>query len=292
MNKYTQHTPREMIEHLVCLLDVYPIGENIFEGRLALNPWKRVFGGQIIAQSLMAATKTVSHDRFCNSLHSYFLRPGDPSKLIQFRVIKDRDGRSFSSRRVEAIQDDKIIFTLSCTFQTQEKGLKHQAKMPDVPPPEGLKSRAELIKESLDTYPEKYHEYLLSPRPFVFKPVPMEANSGADATCQSYWFKAVDEVPDDKALNIAMLAYASDYTLLGASLKPYSVKWFDDRVQCTSLDHAIWFHDDFKADEWLLYVQNSPFAGSGRSLNHGIIYNRNGKIIANVMQEALIRIKE
>jgi acyl-CoA thioesterase II len=287
MNDTPQKTP---IEEVLALLDLEAIEVNIFRGLSPNDRMQRVFGGQVLGQALMAATRTVE-GRVCHSLHAYFLRAGDPKTPILYEVDQSRDGASFTSRRVVAIQHGKQIFTLAASFQTVEEGFEHQSAMPKAPDPESLPTEAELRSKIIEQLPEQARAWFLKPRPIemrhveptnFLKPEKRPPN-------QMVWFRATGQLPDDYALQQCVLAYASDTTLLDTALRPHRISWFDNSVQMASLDHAMWFHRPFRADEWLLYVQDSPSASGARGFNRGEIYKRDGTLVASVVQEGLMR---
>jgi len=287
MNDTPQKTA---IEEVLGLLDLEAIEVNIFRGVSPKDRMQRVFGGQVLGQALMAASRTVE-SRVCHSLHAYFLRAGDPKTPILYEVDQSRDGASFTSRRVVAIQHGKQIFTLAASFQTPEEGLEHQSTMPNAPDPESLPTEEELRAKIIEQLPEQARAWFLRPRPIemrhveptnFLKPEKRPPN-------QMVWFRATGRLPDDYALHQCVLAYASDTTLLDTALRPHRISWFDNSVQMASLDHAMWFHRPFRADEWLLYVQDSPSASGARGFNRGEIYKRDGTLIASVVQEGLMR---
>ncbi len=280
------------LAELLALLDLERVEDDIFRGVSPKDRWQRVFGGQVLGQALVAATRTVA-DRVCHSLHAYFLRPGDPRVPIVYEVDRSRDGQSFTARRVVAIQHGKPIFTMSASFQVAEHGLEHQSSMPDVPDPDSLKSEREWRADILNDIPEHIRPWFLRPRPIEFRPVD-PVNRFADAKHpphQALWFRAVGPLPDDIALHQCVVAYASDMTLLDTSLLPHGLTLYTGTLQTASLDHAMWFHRPFRADEWLLYVQDSPSASSARGFNRGAIYRRDGVLAASVAQEGLIRVR-
>ena len=283
---------RTAVEQLIALLDLDAIEVNIFRGVSPKDRSQRVFGGQVLGQALVAATRTIE-DRFCHSLHAYFLVPGDPKVPILYEVDRSRDGKSFSSRRVVAIQHGRQIFHMSVSFQVEEPGLEHQIDAPAVPRPETLPSEDEIRRSVADKVPEAHRENFLRPRPIELRSV--DRNSIIDPEKrpphQAVWVKATGKLPDDKALHQCVLAYASDMTLLDTSLLPHGMGWFDDRVQMASIDHAMWFHRPFRADQWLLYVQDSPCAYGARGFNRGLIYSEDGKLVASVAQEGLMRVR-
>ena len=278
------------IEEVLGLLDLESIEVNIFRGVSPKDRMQRVFGGQVLGQALVAATRTVE-DRVCHSLHAYFLRAGDPKTPILYEVDQSRDGGSFTSRRVVAIQHGKQIFTLAASFQTIEEGFEHQSAMPDAPDPESLPTEQELRAQIIEQLPEQARAWFLRPRPIEMRPVePVNfLKPEKRPPNQMVWFRATGRLPDDHALHQCVLAYASDTTLLDTALRPHRISWFDNSVQMASLDHAMWFHRPFRADEWLLYVQDSPSASGARGFNRGEIYKRDGTLVASVTQEGLMR---
>jgi acyl-CoA thioesterase-2 len=275
---------------LLALLDLEAIEDNVYRGISPKDRWQRVFGGQVLGQSLMAAQRTVT-DRTCHSLHAYFLRAGDPKVPILYEVDRSRDGASFTARRVVAIQHGRPIFTMSASFQREEAGLEHQTAMPEVPQPEDLKSEREWRREWAREMPAEMQAWFLRERPIELRPV-VPANRfapGRHLAQQIVWMRALAPLPETPALQQCVLAYASDMTLLDTSLLPHGFNLSSPGLQLASLDHAMWFHRPFRADEWLLYVQDSPTASGGRGLNRGTIYRRDGALVASVAQEGLIR---
>jgi len=281
------------VEALIALLDLEPIEQNIFRGLSPQDRSQRVFGGQVLGQALVAATRTVEA-RICHSLHAYFLIPGDPKVPILYEVDRSRDGKSFSSRRVVAIQHGRPIFHMSVSFQVEEEGLEHQIDPPPVPRPETLESEDELRRRTIDRVPEPFRDHFLRPRPIELRPVdPSEwTHPEKRPPYQSIWMRATAPLPDDRALQQCVLAYASDMTLLDTALLPHNIDWFSGRVQMASIDHAMWFHRPFRADEWLLYTQDAPSASGARGFNRGMIYSADGRLVASVAQEGLMRLRE
>jgi acyl-CoA thioesterase II len=283
---------QQALASLLSLLDLESIESNIFRGVSPKDRWQRVFGGQVLGQALIAASRTVEA-RHCHSLHAYFLRAGDPRIPILYEVDRSRDGRSFSARRVVAIQHGEPIFTMSASFEVAEQGLEHQSAMPDVPAPEELKSEQQWRKEIAPDVPEHIRGWFLRARPIEVRPV-VPANrfaKGRYPPRQVVWFRAVGALPDSSALHQCVLAYASDMTLLDTSLLPHGFSLFAPELQLASLDHAMWFHRPFRADQWLLYVQESPSASGSRGFNRGEIFRRDGALAASVAQESLIRLR-
>jgi acyl-CoA thioesterase-2 len=285
-----QRTP---VEDLIELLNLEPIEVNIFRGLSPQDRSQRVFGGQVLGQALVAASRTVEN-RFCHSLHAYFLVPGDPKVPILYEVDRSRDGTSFSSRRVVAIQHGRQIFHMSVSFQVEEQGLEHQMDAPSVPKPDALPSEEDFRKLMADKIPPEYREHFLRQRPIELRPVDHADIFRPEKRPphQAVWVRATGPLPADTALHQCVLAYASDMTLLDTSLMPHGIGWFDDRVQVASIDHAMWFHRPFKADAWLLYVQDSPSASGARGFSRGLIYTEDGKLVASVAQEGLMRVRD
>jgi|TARA_R100000501_G_scaffold13654_3_gene24962 acyl-CoA thioesterase-2 len=279
-----------MVAELLDVLDLERIEENLFRGQNTADAEFRLFGGQVIAQALVAASRTVDDDRPPHSLHAYFIRPGAVDVPVVYQVERDRDGRSFSTRRVVAIQNGRAIFDMAVSFQVQEDGYEHQFDMPDVPPPEDLMPEQEWRESFAAEVPVAYRENLLRERSIDFRRVdPAIPGREGPEPRQNIWFRVQCEVPPDPALHRCLLAYASDMTLLSTCQRPHNIAWHTGNVQIASLDHALWFHAPFRADEWLLYVQDSPRASGGRGLNRGSIYSREGVLVASAAQEGLIR---
>ncbi len=281
------------MEELIATLNLEKLEENIFRGVSPDIGWQRVFGGQVIAQALMAAQRTVDDDRFAHSLHAYFMRPGDPSVPILYQVERIRDGSSFNTRRVVAVQHGKAIFAMSVSFQIDEEGYEHQIAMPSVTQPEDLMGEKEFKELFMKNAPENVRRYWSRERPIEVRPTSLVHYLTKDKLepKQDVWVRTLGEVPDDRRYRNAMLAWLSDMTLLDASLYPHGTSIFDPRLQAASLDHAMWFHRPFTFDDWLLYTQDSPSASGARGMTRGSIYSRSGTLIASVAQEGLIRKK-
>ncbi len=275
------------LDDLVDLLDLEPIEVNIFRGRSPDEKRQRVFGGQVAGQALVAAGRTVERGNV-HSLHAYFLRPGDPAVPIIYEVDRIRDGRSFMTRRVVGIQHGKAIFNLSASFHTDEPGLDHQLPMTDVEAPDDLPT----FKERMAAFKEQLGDWYTRPRPidlrYVGDPWRIAAQEGR-SNSQQVWLRADGKLPDDPLLHVCVVAYASDMTLLDSVLLAHGVT-FEDDVMVASLDHAMWFHRPFRADEWLLYDQMSPSASSGRGLAEGRIFRADGTLAVSVVQEGLVRL--
>jgi acyl-CoA thioesterase-2 len=280
------------IEDLLGILDLEPLEHNLFRGRSPQVGWQRVFGGQVIGQALVAACRTVP-DRRPHSLHAYFLLPGDPAVPIIYEVERIRDGRSFVTRRVRAIQHGQAIFALSASFHMDEPGLDYQAPMPDVPRPDQLPTEAEIKASVMPLMPDPARRYYERERPIELRPVQFERYTSKEFRTPRFdvWIRATGRLPDDPVLHQCVLAYASDMTLLDSSLIPHGTTVFSREIQAASLDHALWFHRPFRADEWLLYTQDSPFTGGARGFARGAIYTQEGLLVASVAQEGLIRVR-
>jgi acyl-CoA thioesterase-2 len=280
------------IANLLAILDLEQLEHNLFRGLSPQVGWQRVFGGQVIGQALVAAARTVP-DRTVHSLHAYFMRPGDPAVPIVYEVDRIRDGKSFTTRRVVALQHGHAIFSMSASFQIAEEGLDHHLPMPDVPPPEALKSEAEIKSAYLAGAPASVRRYFERERPIELRPVDLRHYLGRESLdpVQNVWVRATGPLPDDPDIHRCVLAYASDMTLLDTSLFAHGRMVFDHDLQVASLDHAIWFHRPARADEWLLYAEDSPSASGARGFNRGHLFSRDGRLIASVAQEGLIRLR-
>ncbi|MCP4006943.1 MAG: acyl-CoA thioesterase II [bacterium] len=282
----------KVLEGLLQLLDLEQIEVNLFRGNSPDEGWQRVFGGQVLGQALVAANRTVEGRR-AHSLHGYFLRPGDVKVPILYEVDRIRDGRSFTTRRVVAIQHGRAIFNMAVSFQVDEGGFDHQIEMPDVPGPEGILNEVELRKRMADRIPEQWRKSFTRERPIETRSLdPInEFEPEKRPPFQNVWFKAIGALPDDPQLHQCVLAYASDLTLLDTATMPHGVSFMQENFQAASLDHAMWFHRDFRADEWLLYAQDSPSASGARGFNRGSVFTRDGKLVASTTQEGLIRLR-
>ena len=286
--------PDELARGLVELLDVEEIDVDLYRGRRQPGGVGRVFGGQVIAQALQAAQRSTDAPKAAHSLHAYFMRPGSEDHPILYRVVRDFEGRSFATRRVIAMQRGQPILNLAASFQSPEEGLHHQDAMPDMPMPEDLRPESELRAEAIDEIPEKFRRHMLRARPIEIRPVHPRSwfRPEKREPRQASWFRLVAPIGNDPAVHRAVLAYASDMSLLGTCTLPHGVNWMTHNLQTASLDHAIWLHEDFRADDWLLYVTDSPWAGHARGFNRGKIYARDGRLVASVAQEGLIRLRE
>jgi acyl-CoA thioesterase-2 len=280
-----------VLEDLISLLQLERIEDNIFRGDSRDIGSAQVFGGQVLGQALSAAQRTVD-DRVAHSLHAYFLRRGDMTKPIIYEVDRARDGGSFSMRRVVAIQHGRPIFNLAASFQESEEGLEHQAAMPDVPGPDGLRDLFDIPADILETVPMKMQRFLTEKRPFEFRPVERISFTEpvTEPPLKHCWIRAVDAVPDDLTLHQNLLAYVSDYELLGASVLPHGLTFRAGNVIMASLDHALWFHRKLRVDQWLLYAIDSPNASGARGFSRGQFFTRDGKLVASTAQEGLIRV--
>ncbi|MEQ8486120.1 MAG: acyl-CoA thioesterase II [Pseudomonadales bacterium] len=279
------------VKDLISLLDLEEIEKNHYRATSPSEGWQRVYGGQVIGQALVAASRTVPEDRHAHSLHGYFLRPGDTTIPILYKVDRIRDGRSFTTRRVVAIQHGQAIFNMSISFQVHEDGFDHQFEMPQAPAPEDLADERELRAQWAAKLPPAQAEGFTRDRPIDMRPVdPIDIFAPEQRPPrQMCWMKARDPLPDDPRLHQCVLAYLSDWSLLDTATLPHGVSFLQDDMQMASLDHAMWFHRPFRADEWLLYVQDSPSASGARGLNRGLIYRRDGVLVASAAQEGLMR---
>ena len=278
------------LDQLLSILDIETLEVNLFRGVSPQVGWQRVFGGQVIGQALVAAQRTVE-GRLAHSLHAYFLRAGDPAVPIIYNVDRIRDGGSFTTRRVVAIQHGQAIFSMAASFHNAEQGLAHQMKMPDVPPPESLPSEGELKELLFDRLPPQVKAYWERERPIEIRPVDLSRYLAPEkrAATQQMWIRATGDLGGDLALNQCVLAYASDFTLLDTALIAHGRFIFDPSLMLASLDHAIWFHRSFRVDDWLLYAQDSPSSGGGRAFCRGTLFTRSGELVASTTQEGLVR---
>jgi acyl-CoA thioesterase II len=281
---------------LLAILDLTPMADNRFQGRSLDVGWQRIFGGLVVSQALVAVSRTVAAALSPHSLHAYFILPGDPDVPIDYEVDALRDGRSFATRRVVARQAGAAIFALSASFQIMEEGHDHQWPMPDVPQPEALMAESDFVAAFADHLPENVRRYFSRKRPIELRPVSLTRYMGGKPSAadqsnpaQHVWFRATGALPDDPAIHRAVLAYASDMTLLDTALVAHGTTVFSPAIQAASLDHAMWLHRSFRADDWLLYSQDSPSSSGARGLARGQIYDRNGRLVASVAQEGLIR---
>jgi len=277
------------LDRLVDLLDLERIEADIFRGKQPQDSMQRVFGGQVAGQALVAAGRTVPADRPVHSLHAYFLRPGDPSIPIVYEVDRIRDGRSFTTRRVVGIQHGRPIFNLSASFQLLETGIEHQSTMPDVPAPETLTT----LQERMKPYADELGGWYSRPRSidvrYVGDPPRVAKDRGYRQPSSQVWMRADGTLPDDPLLHVCAVTFASDMTLLDSTLLNHGLAWGTGEVIGASLDHAMWFHRPFRADQWWLYDQESPWTGAARGLARGSIYTRDGQLVVSVVQEGLLR---
>ncbi|HEY4775672.1 MAG TPA: acyl-CoA thioesterase II [Xanthobacteraceae bacterium] len=278
------------VQDLLSILDLESLEVNLFRGRSPQTSWQRVFGGQVIGQALVAACRTVDASRAPHSLHAYFLLGGDPKVPIIYEVDRIRDGKSFTTRRVVAIQHGQAIFSMAASFHLAEPGFTHQAQMPDVPKPESLPSEAQ-VKEMVPVMPEPVRRFFERERPIELRPVEFDRYLGKrpDEPRFHVWIRATGVLPEDPAIHQCVLAYASDMTLLDTALIYHGHTVFDPRIMAASLDHALWFHRPFRADQWLLYAQDSPSGFGARGFSRGLIFARDGTLVASVAQEGLVR---
>ena len=283
---------RAAVAALLATLDLEPLERNLFRGRSPQVGWQRVFGGQVIGQALVAASRTVE-TWLAHSLHGYFMRPGDPAVPIIYEVERIRDGTSFATRRVVAIQHGDAIFSMSASFQRDEDGLGHQLGPPDVPGPEALPSEAEYRALIIEHAPDNVRRYWERERPIELRPCHPEHYWSAEPLepLQHVWVRTTDRLPDDPALHRCVLGYLSDMTLLDTALFAHGRSVFNRDLQVASLDHAMWFHRPFRADEWLLYTQDSPSASGARGFTRGLVFTREGGLVASTAQEGLIRLR-
>ena len=282
------------VEQLLSILDLEQLERNLFRGRSPQNGWQRVYGGQVVGQSLVAAYRTVDdEDRLAHSLHAYFLRAGDPKVPIIYEVDRIRDGGSFTTRRVIAIQHGHAIFSMGVSFHIAETGFDHQIVMPDVPEPETLPSEEELRARLLPNLPDVMRAYWEQERPLELRPVDVSRFVATEKVepKQYLWIRANGPLSEDFRFHQCVLAHGSDFSLLDTALIAHGRALFDPRLMLASLDHSLWFHRPFRADEWLLYVQDSPSAQAGRGFCRCSVFSRDGRLVASVAQEGLIREK-
>lgn len=281
-----------VLESLVELLALEPLEHNLFRGQSQDLGWGTVFGGQVLGQALSAATQTVPDDRAVHSLHAYFLRPGDVKRPIIYDVDRIRDGSSFTTRRVVAIQNGEAIFNLAASFQKGEEGFEHQDEMPDAPDPESLPREEERLARIAHLIPQKLRERTPTERPFDMRrsdePEDPFQPKAAPAR-RMVWFRAVAPLPDPPTLHRCLLAYVSDFAFVTTALLPHGVSWLTPGMQVASLDHVMWFHQPFRVDEWLLHVIDSPAMHGARGLVRGRVFTRDGRLVASTSQEGLLR---
>jgi len=278
------------VKHLLSILDLEQLEHNLFRGRSPQDGWQRVFGGQVIGQALVAAQRTVK-DRLAHSLHAYFIRPGDPKIPVIYQVDRARDGGSFTTRRVVAIQHGRQILNMSASFHVNEEGWDYQHTMPDVPAPETLISREELHRRNVDHIPAERREDFLRRRPIDYREVAARDLFDPEPTSDrnQMWFRMQGAAGANPQMQHCLLAYASDMNLLGSSLRPHGLTWYKPRQMTASLDHAMWFHAPIQFENWHLYSMDAPFTGGARGFNRGSIYTQDGVLVASVAQEGLMR---
>ena len=280
------------LNQIIKTLDLEEIELNHYLATSPNEGWQRVYGGQVIGQALVAASRTVSPNRSAHSLHGYFLRAGDTTIPILYKVDRIRDGKSFTTRRVVAVQRGQAIFTMSISFQVDEGGLSHQFDMPKVPAPDSLPTEDELRREQAKSWPKEFQESFSGSSAIQVKPVdPVDLlNPEPAQAMHRCWMRCGEALPDDPRIHQCVLAYLSDWSLLDTASRPHAVSFMQDNVQVASLDHAMWFHRPFRADEWLLYDQDSPSASGARGFNRGLIYSQTGELVASTTQEGLLRV--
>ncbi|MBL8606068.1 MAG: acyl-CoA thioesterase II [Myxococcales bacterium] len=282
----------QVLDELVQLLALERIEENLFRGQSQDLGWGNVFGGQVLGQALSAATQTVPDSRPVHSLHAYFLRPGDARRPIVYEVDRSRDGGSFTTRRVVAVQGGHAIFNLAASFQVEEPGFEHQDEMPSAPPPLSLPTEQEKNRPHAHKLPPGLRERATAERPFEIRSVASEDDPfrpTAKKPARMVWMRTVGQLPDDPQLHRYLLAYASDYAFLTTALLPHGVTWLTPGMQVASLDHAMWFHRPLRVDGWLLHVMDSPSAHGARGLVRGRIFTEHGELVATTAQEGLTR---
>jgi acyl-CoA thioesterase-2 len=281
------------VQDLLAVLDLEPLEVNLFRGRSPQVGWQRVFGGQVIGQALVAACRTVENS-LAHSMHAYFLLPGDPKVPIIYDVERIRDGKSFTTRQVKAIQHGHPIFSMSVSFHSNEdQPFDHQARMPDVPPPDQVPGETEMRERILPTMPDPVRRYYERERPIELRPVEYGRYLGKKIEDGKFniWIRATGRLPDDPAIHQCVLAYASDMALLDTALAPHGRTLFEKDFMAASLDHALWLHRPFRADDWLLYAQDSPNLHGARGFSRGLIFKQDGTLVASVAQEGLVRMR-
>jgi acyl-CoA thioesterase-2 len=283
---------QDIVQGLLEHLRLERLEENLFRGGSRDIGSPNVYGGQVLGQALFAASQTVA-ERDAHSLHAYFLRPGDKEAPVVYEVDRIRDGKSYTTRRVVAIQHGRPIFNMAASFKVREEGIEHQSAMPEVPGPEGLPNMTELGRQALADIPDKLSRFLQWQRPIELRPVqpthPLHPEPAPPI--REIWLRTDGALPDDPALHKVLLAYASDYSLLGTALLPHGLAFSQGTIRAASLDHAMWFHRDFRMDDWLLYAMDSPNMAHGRGFSRGSLFTRDGQLVASVAQEGMIREK-
>ena len=280
-----------MLDNVIKVLTLEEVELNHYLGLSPSSDWHSVYGGQVIAQAMVAASKTIPPDRPAHSLHGYFLRPGNPEIPILYKVDPLRDGKSFTTRRVVATQRGEAIFTLAASFQVNEEGLEHQLSMPEIMQPEELIDEDQTISNELEKGPDHLNDYFTSSLVQIrqlesWDPIKPDKTPPR----QLSWMRTRETLPKDNSVHQCVLAYLSDYTILNTASKHHGISYFQDNVHIVSLDHSMWFHNEFAADEWLLYVQDSPSASGSRAFTRGLIYDLSGNLVASSSQEGLMRI--
>lgn len=284
----------DVLSELLSLLDLEPIEEGIFRGQSQDLGFRAVFGGQVMGQALAAAAATVEAEREVHSFHSYFLLPGDATRPIVYDVDVIRDGRSFSARRVKAIQKGRAIFFMTASFQIAEEGLEHQTAMPEAPGPDGLPSELELARRHAQLLPAPVRDKWLVDKPIEVRParVPNPLQPKPADPIRQVWFRAAGRMPDDPRVHKYVLAYASDFHFLAAALQPHGLSFLSRNLKMATIDHAMWFHRPFRFDEWLLYSVESPSTSGARGLVRGQVFTQDGRLVASTIQEGLIRVRD
>jgi len=284
---------KSVVQDLLAILELEQLENNLFRGQTRATGQKSIFGGLVAGQALMAASRTVPEDRPVHSLHAYFLRPGDFSVPIIYDVDRIRDGQSFTTRRVNAIQHGRAIFSLAASFQVEEQGVEHQTDMPDVPMPDELSDDETLRQRIAASIPEGFRAAFLQDRPVEFRPIKPVNGFAAEPQdpTRLVWFRIKEAIDVDAATHRVLLTFCSDFGLMGTAMLPHGMNFFQPQVQAASIDHAMWFHRPFRADEWLLYATDSPSAIGARGINRGLIYRQDGTLVASVAQEGLMRLR-
>jgi acyl-CoA thioesterase-2 len=282
---------QRVLSDLIELLALERLDRDFFRGDSQNLGWGAIFGGQVLGQALSAAAQTVPGERAVHSLHGYFVRAGDVRRPILYQVDRLRDGKSFTTRRVAAVQEGEAIFSLEASFQVQEEGFDHQDAMPEVPAPEALRSEREMALAVADQLPATLRAIATAERPIEIRPVDPRDPLAPRPTPprRAMWYRAVDRLPDDPALHRYLLAYASDFSFLGTAMDPHGVSWLMPGMHVASIDHVMWFHRPFRFDDWLLYVVDSPSASGARGLVRGQFFDRSGRLVASAAQEGLMR---
>jgi acyl-CoA thioesterase II len=284
---------KSVVQELLEIIQLEQLENNLFRGQTRATGQKSIFGGLVAGQALMAASRTVAADRPVHSLHAYFLRPGDFSVPIIYDVDRIRDGQSFTTRRVNAIQHGRPIFSLAASFHMEEEGVDHQSDMPDVPSPDSLPNDEDMRQQVAEGIPEKFRAAFLQDRPVEFRPVKPSNSFNAEPQdpTRLTWFRIKERIDVDVATTRSLLAFCSDFGLMGTAMLPHGMNFFQPQLQAASIDHAMWFHRPFRADEWLLYATDSPTATGARGINRGLIYREDGTLVASVAQEGLMRLR-